>query len=101
MNKLLKALLILVVTLTLLGAFFIWFIGAWNILFPSSSHDKTPPELPAQQQREEAAAGELDEGGDEEDVVRQPAGPRWQVGAAEWGPGDLEGRREGNDELLW
>jgi type 1 glutamine amidotransferase len=51
MNKLLKVLLILVVTLTLFGALFIWFIGAWNILFPSSSHDKTAPALPSELSR--------------------------------------------------
>jgi len=46
MNKVLKALLLILVILTFLGTLFIWFIGAWNILFPSSSHDTDPPVLP-------------------------------------------------------
>lgn len=45
-----KMLLVLGFLLTLLlagGLVFIWQVGAWNILFPSSQHDQLAPQLPA------------------------------------------------------
>lgn len=45
-----KMLLVLGFLLTLLlagGLVFIWQVGAWNILFPSSQHDQLALQLPA------------------------------------------------------
>lgn len=47
MIKLIKGLLVLVVLLVALSLAGIWYIGAWNILFPSHSHETEPPALPA------------------------------------------------------
>ena len=44
-----KKILLVLISLALLagaaGLVFIWQVGAWNILFPSSHHDSTPPDL--------------------------------------------------------
>lgn len=47
MVKLIKGLLFLVALLIALSLFGIWYIGAWNILFPSHAHETQPPKLPA------------------------------------------------------
>lgn len=44
--KLIKWLLILVVLLVALSLAAIRYIGAWNVLFPSSTHETQPPTLP-------------------------------------------------------
>lgn len=44
--KILKGLLVLIVFVVALALFGIWYIGAWNILFPSSEHDTVAPTLP-------------------------------------------------------
>ena len=45
--KLLKWLVALVVLLGVLFLGFVWYIGAWNIMFPSRDHDTVAPTLPA------------------------------------------------------
>jgi type 1 glutamine amidotransferase len=45
---------LLIATVTLFGLLLVaglgtaWYVGAWQILFPSHDHDSVPPELPAQ-----------------------------------------------------
>jgi len=46
-GKLIKSLLIFVGVLAAFGLFFIWKVGAWNALFPSSGHETVPPALPS------------------------------------------------------
>jgi len=46
-GKLIKSLLIFVGVLAAFGLFFIWKVGAWNALFPSSDHETVPPALPS------------------------------------------------------
>ena len=44
-----KALISIVTLMALLACLalgFIWYVGAWNILFPSSDHDKVAPQIP-------------------------------------------------------
>ena len=38
----------LLALLVVAGAVFLWWIGAWGILFPSDAHDTTPPEIDAE-----------------------------------------------------
>ena len=45
-KKILKALGALVALFVVSSLAFIWYIGAWNIVFPSSSHDTVAPEIP-------------------------------------------------------
>ena len=45
--RLLKWLLLLGTLLVAVALFGIWKIGAWNILFPSTSHDTVPPAIPS------------------------------------------------------
>ena len=47
-KKIFVSLFMLAVILVAGGLAFVWQIGAWNILFPSSSHDATAPALPAE-----------------------------------------------------
>ena len=46
MLRVLKILLMLVVLLVGAGFAAIWYVGAWNILFPSNAHDSVAPPLP-------------------------------------------------------
>jgi hypothetical protein len=48
MVRLLKGLLILAVLLVGLSLLAIWYVGAWNLVFPNRSHDTTPPVLPTE-----------------------------------------------------
>ncbi len=48
MLRLLKWLLILLVLLAVAALFAIWYVGAWNLVFPNRSHDTEPPTLPTQ-----------------------------------------------------
>ncbi|MFK7975886.1 MAG: ThuA domain-containing protein [Halioglobus sp.] len=47
MLKVFKWFLMLLVVLVVLSLIGIWYIGAWNILFPSHTHEIQPPTLPA------------------------------------------------------
>lgn len=46
MLKALKTLVLLVLLLVAVALAGIWYIGAWNILFPSAEHDAVSPQLP-------------------------------------------------------
>ena len=46
LKKILIGLAVTAVTLVAAGLVFVWQVGAWNILFPSSSHDVVAPEMP-------------------------------------------------------
>jgi hypothetical protein len=48
MMKILKVVCALLLALALGGFALVWYVGAWNILFPSSRHDTVPPTLPAE-----------------------------------------------------
>ena len=43
LKKILVGVLVLAFTSVVAGLVFVWQVGAWNILFPSSQHDITPP----------------------------------------------------------
>ena len=43
----LKWLLLLALLLVCLSLLAIWYVGAWNLVFPNNQHDTVPPELPA------------------------------------------------------
>ena len=45
-KKILLGTLIVILTLVIAGFAFIWQVGAWNILFPSTHHDSLAPQLP-------------------------------------------------------
>lgn len=46
--KIVKIILALVLVLFGLGLFGVWYIGAWNLVFPSQAHELEPPKLPAE-----------------------------------------------------
>ena len=46
MARLLKWFLIVLMVFVALSLFAIWYVGAWNLLFPNSSHDTLPPVMP-------------------------------------------------------
>ena len=47
MFRFLKVALYVVIGLVLAGLAGLWWIGAWNLVFPTNHHDATPPELSA------------------------------------------------------
>lgn len=47
MIRVLKWLLIAIILLAALALVSIWYVGAWNIVFPNRTHDSVPPTLPA------------------------------------------------------
>ncbi len=47
MNRLLKIVLVVMLLSALAFLGVAYYIGAWNVLFPSSQHDSTPPSMPA------------------------------------------------------
>lgn len=47
MFRVVKWFLIVVLLLAALGLVAIWYVGAWNLVFPNRTHDSVPPTLPA------------------------------------------------------
>jgi len=46
MARLIRILLFLLLAVVLVSLVFVWQIGAWNLLFPTSEHDTVPPTVP-------------------------------------------------------
>ena len=46
MRKLIAVLIAILIALPLIGLAGIWYIGAWNLVFPTAAHDTVAPQLP-------------------------------------------------------
>ncbi len=43
--RILRALAVVIILLVASALFALWYTGAWNVFFPSSDHDKVPPQI--------------------------------------------------------
>ena len=46
--RIVRSVLVLALLLTLASLAFLWYVGAWNVVFPSKQHDSVAPLLPAE-----------------------------------------------------
>lgn len=46
--RIVRSVLVLALLLTLASLAFLWYLGAWNVVFPSKQHDSVAPLLPAE-----------------------------------------------------